>query len=135
LATADAARRPHVVPVCFALASGRVYTPLDEKPKRVDDAVLRRVQDIVANPLVCLLVDRYSENWERLAWLQLRGRAALIQPGADDHTQGIAALRARYPQYRSMELERRPVVEIRPERIVSWRVNGGTNAAQRGGAI
>jgi PPOX class probable F420-dependent enzyme len=124
LATAEIQGRPHVVPICFAIAAGRIYMPLDEKPKRVDDANLRRVQDIVANPAVCLLVDRYSEHWEQLGWLQVRGRAVLVEPGAEGHSDGLAALRERYPQYRSMNLERRPLVEIWPERIVSWRVNG-----------
>ena len=34
LATADAAARPHVVPVCYALAGDTLYFTIDEKPKR-----------------------------------------------------------------------------------------------------
>ena len=32
LATADAAGRPHVVPICYALAGNTVYFTIDEKP-------------------------------------------------------------------------------------------------------
>jgi PPOX class probable F420-dependent enzyme len=123
LATADAKGTPHVVPVCFAFVFGHIYTPLDEKPKSVEDKRLRRVLDIVANPAVCLLVDRYSENWERLAWLQVRGRASLVEAGTEKHGNAVAALRARYSQYRAMNLEHRSLVEIRPDRFVSWRLN------------
>lgn len=123
LATVDAGSRPHVVPVCFALVDGAICTPLDEKPKRVADVRLRRVQNIAGNSAVCLLVDRYSEDWGELAWLQVRARAELTSPGQPEHARAIAALRERYPQYRSMRLEIRPVLTLRPEQIVSWRVN------------
>jgi PPOX class probable F420-dependent enzyme len=124
LATTDRTGRPHAVPVCFALAGGRIYTPLDEKPKRVHDSALQRVRNILANPTVCLLVDRYSEDWTELAWLQVRGRAELIEPDSEFHQRALDALRDRYPQYRLMALESRPVLQLTPERIVSWRVNG-----------
>jgi coenzyme F420-0:L-glutamate ligase/coenzyme F420-1:gamma-L-glutamate ligase len=123
LATVDAAGRPHLVPVCFALAGGAIYTPLDEKPKRVSDRKLQRVRNIGANPAVCLLIDRYSEEWEELAWLQVRAQASLLEPGGGEHAAAVRALRDRYPQYRQMALEERPVLRLQPERIVSWRLN------------
>ena len=123
LATVDPAGRPHTVPICFALLEGRVYTPLDEKPKRVADDRLRRVRNIALNPSVCFLVDRWNEDWAELAWLQVRGQAELVQPEAVRLTRVLDALRERYPQYRRMKLEERPLLEITPDRIVSWRVN------------
>jgi PPOX class probable F420-dependent enzyme len=123
LGTVDPEARPHVLPVCFALFAGCIYLPLDEKPKRVADGRLRRVQNIVANPAVCLTVDRYSEDWAELAWLQVRGTAKILQTDADQHVGALVALRGRYPQYQRMALEQRPMLEIWPERIVSWRVN------------
>lgn len=119
LATADAHATPHVVPVCFALAGGLVYTPLDQKPKRVPVQQLRRVRDLVANPAVCLTVDDYDEDWTRLRFLQVRGRAALVMSGTE-HQQAIDSLRKRYRQYRAMSLEELPVIRITPERIVEW---------------
>ncbi len=120
LATADADGRPHVVPVCFALLGGAIYTPLDAKPKRVPVERLRRVRDLKTNPAVCLTVDDYDEDWHRLRWLQVRGRAALLLPG-EEQARAIAALRVRYAQYREMPLAQAPVIRIAPERVIDWR--------------
>jgi hypothetical protein len=65
LATIDDEGRARLVPICFAIkGDGRraadpdavsLYSPLDEKPKRVDDLRrLARVRDIVARPEVTL---------------------------------------------------------------------------------
>ena len=119
LATVDEAGRPHALPVCFALLDGVLYTPVDEKPKRGDPASLRRVRNILAHPDVCLVVDHYEEDWTRLAWLQVRGTAALVSD-EQERARAIAALRARYPQYRAMDLESRPLIRITPQRVVGW---------------
>src|SRR5712692_10442427 len=119
LATVDPAGRPHTVPICFALVDGCLYSPLDEKPKRVSDERLRRVRNLAGNSSVCFLVDRWSEDWDELAWLQVRGQARLVEPAVERHPRVLAALRERYPQYRGMSLEGRPLLEITPERVVS----------------
>jgi PPOX class probable F420-dependent enzyme len=120
LATIDAGGGPHVVPVCFALLGGAIYTPIDEKPKRVDPSSLRRVRNILARPRVCLIWDHYEEDWTRLAWLQVRGTAALVE-AAGERAAALAALRDRYPPYRAMDLESRPLVRIRPSTVRVWR--------------
>lgn len=120
LATADASGRPHVVPVCFVVLNGAIYTPLDAKPKRVAVQKLRRVRNLGANPAVCLSVDDYDEDWRRLRWLQVRGHAELV-PASEEQAAAIAALRARYPQYRAMPMAEAPVIRITPERMVDWR--------------
>lgn len=123
LATVDRGGRPHALPVCFALDGGRIFTPLDEKPKRVADAELQRVRNIVANPFVCLVIDRYSEAWDQLAWLQVRARAELVPPDAPGRDSVLSALRSKYPQYEQMALESRALLRLDPVRILSWRVN------------
>ena len=119
LATVDERGRPHVLPVCFALLEGRIYTPVDEKPKRSPARPLRRIRNIAAHPQVCLVVDHYEEDWSQLAWLQVRGTADLVLDRAE-RTVALAALRARYPQYLSMDLESRPLIRITPDRVVAW---------------
>lgn len=119
LATVSADGAPHVVPVCFVLAEGAIYFALDEKPKRVAPERLRRVRNIQTNPCVALLVDRYDEDWSKLGYVLISGRAELLDGGAE-HAGAIALLREKYPQYRAMALEGRPVVRIVPERWVSW---------------
>ncbi len=76
LATADSRAIPHVVPVCFTISQGTLYITVDEKPKRVAGLALKRVRNIERNPMVAIVVDRYDEDWTRLGWVMLRGRAA-----------------------------------------------------------
>jgi PPOX class probable F420-dependent enzyme len=123
LATVDEHGRPHAIPVCYALLDGRLYTPIDEKPKRDAARPLRRIRNILANPNVCLVVDRYDEDWSHLAWLQVRGLATLVED-PDERRRAHTALRDRYPQYRTMDLESRPLIKITPERIVAWQAAG-----------
>src|SRR4249919_30522 len=83
LATIAPDGHPRLVPICFVLAGEPpvLYTPIDDKPKRDDDPLaLARVRDIAADPRVTILVDRWDEDWTRLAWLRMDGRAALIEP-------------------------------------------------------
>ena len=63
-----------LVPVCFVILDDVVWTPLDEKPKAVDD--LRSTRSRARHPGrpgVSLLVDRWSEDWSELAWLRIEG--------------------------------------------------------------
>lgn len=122
LATADASGAPHVVPVCYAPAAAAesVHIAIDEKPKRGDPRRLKRLRNIAENPRVMLLVDRYDDaDWSRLGWLALRGRAEILDGGAE-HARALAALRARYPPYRAMALESLPVIAVRVESARSW---------------
>lgn len=121
LATVDARSRPHVVPICFALWGDRCYSPLDDKPKRVGHTALRRVRNVDQNPNVCLVVDDYADDWSQLAWVQLRGVAALVEDPAE-RDEAIRRLRAKYPQYQVMPLEERPLMRIDVRRVTAWRM-------------
>ena len=127
LATIAPDGRPRLVPVCYVVNPDRalLYSPLDEKPKRSQDPLaLARVRDIGRDPRVTLLVDRWDEDWTRLAWLRLEGRGALFRPSEPGHANVVAALRARYPQYASQGLEDRPMIEVAVERVVRWSLSG-----------
>lgn len=123
LATVDDAGGPHVVPVCFAMVGGMIYTPIDEKPKRVEAAALRRVLNITARPTVCFLCDRYDEDWAQLAWVQVHGNASMVTDDAE-RSEAMRALRDRYPQYVPMDLESSPLIRIAPSRVVAWAASG-----------
>ena len=118
LATADRKGMPHVIPVCYVLAEGTLYITIDEKPKR-QDRPLKRVRNILENPQAAFVADRYDEDWRRLGWVMLRGRAEILETGAE-HDAAQAMLRGRYPQYRAMSLAGLPVIAVRVERAVSW---------------
>jgi len=118
LATADRAGVPHVIPVCYALAGESVYITIDEKPKR-RDVPLKRVRNILENPRFSFVVDRWDEDWSRLGWVMLRGRAEILERG-EEHDRAQALLRERYLQYRAMNLAGLPVIAIRIARAASW---------------
>jgi PPOX class probable F420-dependent enzyme len=120
LATVDAAGLPSVVPICYAGDGAAIYSALDEKPKQVAPAALKRVRNLLARPDVALVVDDYAEDWSRLAYLLVRGRAELLEPGTANHTAAIDLLRARYPQYHRMAIEARPVIRVRPTAARFW---------------
>lgn len=122
LATVDPSGRPHVVPICFIYDYPAFYTALDQKPKRVSPAKLARVRNIEANPDVMLLVDHYDENWDRLWYIQVRGKAKLLPNSAQaERAHAIQLLRTKYAQYSAGMLpDDAPMIRITPEQIVSW---------------
>ncbi|MCL6439596.1 MAG: TIGR03668 family PPOX class F420-dependent oxidoreductase [Rubrobacteraceae bacterium] len=120
LATADARGAPHAVPVCFAFDGEHIYIALDEKPKEVPPTRLKRVKNILQNPRVALVADRYDEDWSLLAYVMVRGKAGLVEPGAEEHAAAIRLLRGKYHQYERMRIEDNPVIRIVPERVSSW---------------
>ena len=129
LATIDPAGRPRLVPICHVLietsAGATLYSPLDEKPKRVADPyALGRVRDLLARPQVTVLVDHWDEDWARLAWLRVDGIARLLEPGDNsavaERDAAISALRAKYPQYRGHDLESRPLIRFDLGHVVGW---------------
>lgn len=119
LATAGADGRPHVVPICYAFDGERLYTAIDEKPKQVGAWQLRRVRNIEQNPNVAVVVDRYSDDWSRLAWVLVHGQAEILVEG-EEHRRAVALLRDRYSQYRDMALEDRPVIRVTSTKVRSW---------------
>lgn len=141
LATANDDGCPHVVPICYAILetahsnrdddSGlRIVSSIDEKPK--SSRTLQRVRDIRANPRVALLVDHYREDWSRLAWVQVRGRSRVVSSEPDEdvdtstsiptsvHDDGVTVLESKYDQYVDHDLDERPILEIRVDRVLSW---------------
>jgi PPOX class probable F420-dependent enzyme len=129
LATSGADGSPHVVPVCYAFDGVRFFTPLDEKRKRVSDGALQRVRNIRASDRVALVIDRYDDDWSRLAYVLIRGRAGILSPQAAGHDAAVRHLRDRYSQYRTMALEGRPIIAIEVERVVSWGQLAGSDRA------
>jgi coenzyme F420-0:L-glutamate ligase / coenzyme F420-1:gamma-L-glutamate ligase len=121
LATADASGAPHVVPICFALIGGSLYVAIDEKPKHGDVMRLRRLRNIAENPHVAILADVYDDaDWSRLGFVMLRATARLLSPGSPEHVEAIRALRHRYPQYRDMALDGRPVIAADIDTVTTW---------------
>jgi PPOX class probable F420-dependent enzyme len=114
LATLDPDGRPHLVPIVFALEGQTLYTAVDDKPKR--SRRLRRVENARARPDVTVLVDHYADDWERLWWVRLRGRARVLD-GGDEAERALDLLAAKYPQH----ARRRPGPPVLAVDVLEWR--------------
>lgn len=115
----DDAGGPRVLPVTFALAGGALLSAVDEKPKRRPGAELARVRFLRSRPAASLCVDRYDDDWSRLAWVQVLGRVAVM----DEDQAPAAALDAlvqKYPQYRERP-PTGPFLRLDPARALCWR--------------
>jgi PPOX class probable F420-dependent enzyme len=120
LATVDDAGYPHVVPVCYATDGRAYYSPIDAKLKRIPPNRLKRVRNIRGNPRVALLIDHYEEDWARLRFVMVQGRAELLEDGAEWRT-ARALLEAKYPQYRTLPLGPGGlVIKIVPDHVARW---------------
>ena len=118
LATADARAAPHVVPVCFAVGDKTLYITIDQKPKG-DPRALKRLRNIADNPAAAFVADHYDEDWSHLGWVMIRGRAEILENGAE-HDEAQQLLRTRYRQYQMMAIGDLPVIAIRINRVTSW---------------
>jgi PPOX class probable F420-dependent enzyme len=120
LATADQYARPHIVPIVFVYEHPFVYTPIDAKPKSVDDwRDLRRIQNVETNGRASILVDVYHEDWSRIAWVRIDGVADILTTG-DDHRHALNLLAAKYTQYEGMPLGEAPVIRVQIEHVSQW---------------
>jgi PPOX class probable F420-dependent enzyme len=122
LATLGEVGAPALVPVVFAASGGRLWLPVDGKPKRGGE--LARVANVRRDPRVALLLDRYEADWSLLWWLRIDGAAEIVAgaaaPGVAD---AAAALRRKYPQYAATPLfrgEEPLLLAVDPRRITSW---------------
>ena len=116
LATVRSNGRPHVVPICFVLTNDVVYSAVDDKPKR--HRRLQRISNVKATEAASLLIDEYEDDWSRLWWIRLDGRARLVDNTAEAE-RAISLLSDKYPQY----LDRPPsgpVLAIDVQRWVGW---------------
>lgn len=123
LATSTKHGKPHVVPICYVYDGGSIYSSIDEKPKRTSPPQLRRILNIVENPNVSLLVDQYDEDWSKLRYVIVHGIAEIVHEG-EQYERTVLLLREKYPQYRVMKLENRPIIKIKPTRVVAWSAGG-----------
>jgi PPOX class probable F420-dependent enzyme len=111
---------PRVLPVTFVVWEGAVWTAIDRKPKRGpgDPARVRRLR---RRPDAALLVDRYDDDWTRLAWVELRGSVTVL--AASKAPDALDALAAKYEQYVE-ERPQGPLLRLEPERHTCWRAGG-----------
>ena len=120
LAFVDEEDRPRVLPVTYAVAGGAVWSAIDDKPKRASEPA--RVRYLRRRPQAALCVDRYDDDWSRLAWVQLLGRVDVRS--IDEGEEGVAALAERYAPYRARRPPG-PLLRLAVERALCWRAGRG----------
>ena len=113
---------PRVLPVTFAVAEGRIWSAVDEKPKRVPGEDLARLRFLRRDPRVALTVDRYSDAWGELAWVQVLGDVEIVP--VDREPEALAALVAKYAAYRDSPPPG-PLLAVTPDRCLVWRADEG----------
>ena len=112
----DGDGRPRVLPVTYAVVGGAIWSAVDQKPKRVPGEDLARVRWLRASPRAALTIDRYDDDWSKLAWVQVLGSVS-IEPLRDEV---LDALARRYAAYRELA-PGGPLLRLSPERVLWWR--------------
>ena len=108
-----------LVPVCFAIVDGWLVSAVDHKPKRTGQ--LRRLDDMIASGTATVLIDHYDdEDWSSLWWVRIRGRAMVHAADDPAAVTAVAALVAKYAQYRDRP-PGGPAYRIAMDEIRSWR--------------
>ena len=120
LATADSRGVPHVIPICYVRRSTRIYSVIDDKPKRSRTG-LKRLRNIAVNPAVAVIFDRYHPDWSKLAYVLVRGVASQVE-SRPTFSDALRRLREKYPAYRRMDLafESHPMLCVQIERVRYW---------------
>jgi PPOX class probable F420-dependent enzyme len=121
LATADAGGQPTVVPICYAFDGTALYSAVDAKPKHSPPASLKRIRNLRENPRVSIVIDDYQEDWTRLRYVIIQGRADLLTGGLQ-FAHGVDLLVEKYPQYRTLGLARDQglMIRVAPSRVSAW---------------
>jgi PPOX class probable F420-dependent enzyme len=134
LATADSKAIPHIIPVVFAFDGEKYYIPVDEKPKITKPDKLRRIKNIEVNPAVALLIDEYNEDWNKLLFIIIQGKASMLgkrrendkeeREEQQDNSDKLLKyahklLFMKYPQYQYIAIGRLCIV-IHPRKTIFW---------------
>jgi PPOX class probable F420-dependent enzyme len=117
LATLRTDSAPSLVPIVFAMTGDRIVSSVDPKPKRTRE--LARLRHIARDPRVALLVDHYEDDWARIWWARAEGVARVVRNG-EERDEVIGQLRAKYPQYATLEDEFGEAVIVEVTRWTGW---------------
>ncbi|HJY15031.1 MAG TPA: TIGR03668 family PPOX class F420-dependent oxidoreductase [Nitrososphaeraceae archaeon] len=130
LAIVDSECRPYLVPVVFAFDGKDYYISIDKKAKHSKPEILKRIKNIQANPNVALLIDEYDEDWTKLYFVMIQGRASLISNKKERQEQNELPLLLlekahkllyeKYPQYQKISIGQY-VIMIHPQKVITWK--------------
>ena len=120
LATIDSEFKPHLVPVVFVFNGNHFFIPVDEKRKTAKPEKLKRIRNIQDNPNVTLLIDEYSEDWTKLAFVMIQGKASVAtKEGNIQVREAYKKLMTKYLQYQKVRVGEMCII-IAPKKVASW---------------
>ena len=121
LATIDSEFKPHLVPVVFVFDGNHFFIPIDEKRKTAKPEKLKRIRNIQDNPNVTLLIDEYSEDWTKLAFVMIQGKASVAtkEEGNIQVREAYKKLMTKYLQYQKVSVGEMCII-ITPKKVASW---------------
>jgi len=119
LATVDQKSHPFVIPVVFVFHENLFFIPLDEKSKTVNSKNLKRVKNIEKNPNVTLLIDKYQNDWKKLFFLMIHGKAKVIDGNSKLMDKIHKLLILKYPQYKKIGIGNSYII-IHPTKVTLW---------------
>jgi PPOX class probable F420-dependent enzyme len=127
LATVDTECKPHLIPVVFVFDNDRYFIPIDEKTKRSRPEKLKRAKNIQQNPNVALLVDEYNEDWTKLFFIMIQGKACIIGGKELEQQNDLLLLEKaqkllsdKYLQYQKTGIGEY-VIMIIPQKVITWK--------------
>ena len=131
LATVDLERMPHIIPVVFVLDNDHncYFIPIDEKTKRARPENLKRVKNIQENSNVALLIDEYNEDWTKLYFIMIQGKASILGGKKLEQNEMLLLekahklLRNKYPQYQNIGVGEY-LIMIMPQKVIVWKNHG-----------
>jgi PPOX class probable F420-dependent enzyme len=124
---------PHLVPVVFVFDGYCYYLPIDKKRKIEKIEELKRIRNIKHNPNVALLIDEYYEDWSKLVFVMIQGKANLIDNREEEENKINSyennnpilkeihkLLYQKYPQYNDIGIGQY-CIKIQPKKIIFWK--------------
>jgi PPOX class probable F420-dependent enzyme len=121
LATVDSEFKPHIVPVVFVFDGNHFFIPVDEKRKTAAPEKLKRIRNIQDNPNVALLIDQYDEDWTKLSFVMIQGKALVASKREGDIQvrRAYNKLMTKYVQYQKVGVGEM-CIKITPKKVASW---------------
>ncbi|HZA48265.1 MAG TPA: TIGR03668 family PPOX class F420-dependent oxidoreductase [Nitrososphaera sp.] len=121
LATVDSEFKPHIVPVVFVFDGNHFFIPVDEKRKAAKPEKLKRISNIQDNPNVALLIDQYDEDWTKLFFVMIQGKALVASKREGDIQvrRAYSKLMTKYVQYQKVGVGEM-CIKITPKKMASW---------------
>jgi PPOX class probable F420-dependent enzyme len=126
LATVDSECKPHLIPVVFVFDNYSYFIPIDEKTKRSRPEKLKRAKNIQQNSNVTLLIDDYNENWRKLYFIMIQGKASIIGGKQLEQNELLLLEKAhkllsdKYHQYQKIGIGEY-VIMIIPQKVITWK--------------